>query len=324
MLDSRIQNLLDQATANAPWLASLLLAALIAMELARIAISAFGASPLKTPQPAGPHRPVAAAPKSVDVQGIVAAHLFGTATADAVVADPANAPVSTANLTLAGTIATQDPKHGVAIISVGGGPSKVYSVGELVGGATVHSVYLDRVLLDRGGSLEALTLPHADGSPAGPAPAPRAGAVFGGNSRTAAAVDNIRRMVQSDPSILTEVMRTVPSYDNKAGRLRGFRAYPGRNRMAFSKLGLKPGDLVTAINGTPLDDPARSQEVFNTIQTSERATVTVERAGQRQEITLNVSQVAQQASKDLEIDGNAAGANNPPTPTTNNEEGNDR
>jgi general secretion pathway protein C len=130
-------------------------------------------------------------------------------------------------------------------------------------------------------------------------------------------------MVQADPSILNEVMRTVPSYDNKAGRLRGFRAYPGRNRTAFSKLGLKPGDLVTAINGTPLDDPQRSQEVFNTIQTSEHATVTVERAGQRQDITLNVSQVAQQASKDLDIDQNAQGASNPPAPAPN-EDANDR
>ena len=326
MLDSRVQNLLGQASANAPWLASLLLAALIAIEIVRIAISSFGASPLKTPQPAAPRRP-AAAHASVDVQRVVAAHLFGLATADSAAVDPASAPASAANVMLAGTIATQDPKHGVAIISDGGGPSKVYSVGETVGGATVHSVYLDRVLLDRGGTLEALTLPRVDGAP-NTATAPQHPApMFGGDPRGAAAVENIRRMVQSDPSILNEVMRTVPSYDNKAGRLRGFRAYPGHNRMAFSKLGLKPGDLVTAINGTPLDDPQRSQEVFNTIQTSEHATVTVERAGQRQDITLNVSQVAQQASKDLEVDGsaqgNTSGGSSPPAPSPN-EEVNDR
>jgi hypothetical protein len=62
---------------------------------------------------------------------------------------------------------------------------------------------------------------------------------------------------------------------------------------------------VTAINGTPLDDPQRSQEVFNTIQTSDHVTVTVERAGQRQDISLNIAQVAAQAEKDLE-DPNSA------------------
>jgi general secretion pathway protein C len=107
-------------------------------------------------------------------------------------------------------------------------------------------------------------------------------------------------MVQQDPGLLDQVMRTVPSYDNVAGKLRGFRAYPGRNRAIFNKLGLKPGDLVTAINGTALDDPQHSQDVFNTIQTSDHVTVTIDRAGQKQDLTLNVAQVADQASRELE------------------------
>jgi general secretion pathway protein C len=124
-------------------------------------------------------------------------------------------------------------------------------------------------------------------------------------------------------------MRTVASYDNAAGKLRGFRAYPGRNRAIFSKLGLKAGDLVTAINGTPLDDPQRSQDVFNTIQTSDHVTVTIERSGQKQDITLNIAQVAAQATKDLESESNGAAPpansatpSNPP-PNSNNENSNE-
>jgi hypothetical protein len=101
-------------------------------------------------------------------------------------------------------------------------------------------------------------------------------------------------------------MRTVPSYDNSAGKLRGFRAFPGKNRQIFAKLGLKSGDLVTAINGTQLDDPQRSQEVFNTIQTSDHVTVTVERGGQKQDISLNIAQVAAQATQELESSPSAA------------------
>jgi general secretion pathway protein C len=137
----------------------------------------------------------------------------------------------------------------------------------------------------------------------------------GADPRTVAAVENVRRLVQQDPGILDQVMRTVPSYDSAAGKLRGFRAYPGRNRQIFNKLGLKPGDLVTAINGTALDDPQRSQEVFNTIQTSDHVSVTIERAGQKQEISLNIAQVAEQATKDL--DGEASSvpaATAPPAP----------
>jgi hypothetical protein len=119
-------------------------------------------------------------------------------------------------------------------------------------------------------------------------------------------------MVQQDPGILDQVMRTVPSYDNAAGKLRGFRAYPGRNRTIFSKLGLQAGDLVTAINGQPLDDPQHSQEVFNTIQSSNTVSVTVERGGQKQDITLNIAQVAAEATRDLEGDNPAAARSSVP------------
>src|SRR5712672_1285999 len=317
MLDSRTHEWLSRLQGNGPRLASLGLAALIAVELARIAISLLGGGPVKSPQPAVAGVAPRAQHTGLDIQGVVSAHLFGIAAPDPSAQDPANAPQSTANLVLAGTIATQDPKRGVAIIS-DGGPAKVYSVGDNVGGASLHSVYLDHVILDRGGALETLSLPRLIGPGMhGPAVVRRPN---GGDARTVAAVDNIRRLVQQDPGILDQVMRTVPSYDNAAGRLRGFRAYPGRNRQIFNKLGLKPGDLVTAINGTPLDDPQRSQDVFNTIQTSDHATVTIERAGQKQDITLNIAQVAAQATRDLEGDANSSAAgppNGPPQPGGN-------
>jgi general secretion pathway protein C len=326
MLDSRTHEWLARLQGNGPRLVSLALAALIAVELARIAISLLGGGPVKSPQPVLSSPAPRAQHARLDVQSVVSAHLFGVAGPDPTIQDPANAPQSTANLVLAGTIATQDPKRGVAIIS-DGGPAKVYSVGDNVGGASLHSVYLDHVILDRGGALETLLLPRLLGPGMNAPPVVRRPS--GADPRTVAAVDNIRRLVQQDPGILDQVMRTVPSYDNAAGKLRGFRAYPGRNRQIFNKLGLRPGDLVTAINGTPLDDPQRSQDVFNTIQTSDRVTVTIERGGQKQEITLNIAQVAAQATKELDAEANSAtGAppNSPqpgPSPNSSNENPNE-
>ncbi|HLZ98717.1 MAG TPA: type II secretion system protein GspC [Steroidobacteraceae bacterium] len=294
MLDTRTNQWLSRLQGNGPAYVSLILAALIAVELARMAIFLLG-GPAKTPQPVVNRPAIPHVRPGVDVQSVVSAHLFGVAAVEPGTQDPTNAPLSSANLVLAGTIASRDPKKGVAIIS-DGGPSKVFSVGDNVSGATLHSVYLDHVILDRGGVLETLMLPRQVAGGLGMAPARRPGA----DPRTVAAVDNIRRLVQQDPGILDQVMRTVASYDNAAGKLRGFRAYPGKNRAIFNKLGLKPGDLVTAINGTVLDDPQHSQEVFNTIQTSDHVTVTIERGGQKQDITLNIAQVAAQATKDLE------------------------
>jgi general secretion pathway protein C len=305
MLDTQKNEWLSRLRGNGPTYVSYALAALIAVELVRLALALLS-GPVKSPEPVLT-RPAQGRPHAgVNVQSVVSAHLFGVPVIEPGSQDPANAPLSSANLVLAGTIATQNPKKGVAIISDAGGPSKVYSVGDNVNGASLHSVYLDHVILDRAGALETLVLPRSLAGGRGPTPRPR-----NGDNRTVAAVDNIRRMVQQDPGILDQVMRTVASYDNAAGKLRGFRAYPGKNRAIFGKLGLKPGDLVTAVNGTALDDPQRSQEVFNTIQSSDHVTVTIERGGQSQDISLNIAQVAAQASRDLQ-GGDQPGA--PPAP----------
>jgi general secretion pathway protein C len=313
MLDARSPEWLARLQGNGPRLLTFALAALIAVELARIALALLGSKPVESPQPVS--RAAAQTPRGQrDAESVVAAHIFGVAPPEAASQDPANAPQSTANLQLAGTIATQDPKHGIAIIS-DGGPSKVYSVGDNLGGASLHSVYLDHVILDRGGALETLQLPKQFVSTA--VAAPRRGA----SQRTVSAVENVRRLVQQDPGILDQVMRTVPSYDGLAGRLKGFRAYPGRNRMIFNRLGLKPGDLVTAINGTPLDDPQHSQEVFNTIQSSDHVVVTIDRGGEKQDITLNIAQVTGQALRDLgeaPPGGPPAGVPGPPSGPTPN------
>ncbi len=301
MLDARTQAILSRLPRNAPWLASLALGALLSVELARITAMLIGASPVKPVQPAAAPAPTRPLRQPIDAQSIANAHLFGAFTADPSSQDPSSAPLSSANLVLAGTIATQDPKHGVAIIS-DGGPSKVYSVGDNVSGAALFSVYLDHVVLNRAGTLETLVLPRQL-PPARPTVAAQPAPPL--NRPAAASVENLRRMVQQDPGILTQIMRAVPSYDNGAGKLRGFRIYPGRNRAAFNGLGLRPGDLVTAINGTALDDPQRGQDIMNTIESSDRATVTIERGGTTQDVSLNIAQVAAEASRDLSVPGAA-------------------
>src|ERR1700722_2664523 len=102
MLDTRSNEWLSRLQGNGPRLVSLALAALIAVELARIAISLLSGGPVKSPQPvlssAAPRSPHA----GIDVQGVVSAHLFGVATVDPGAQDPSNAPQSSANLLLAG------------------------------------------------------------------------------------------------------------------------------------------------------------------------------------------------------------------------------
>jgi general secretion pathway protein C len=286
MLDTRTTEWLSRLQANGPSAIAWVLGALIAVELARIA-AALLSGQVKSPEPVVE----ASAPRpkpGVNVQAVVSAHLFGVAVADPSAQDPNSAPLSSANLMLAGTIATENPKKGIAIIS-DGGPSKVFVVGDNVSGASLYSVYLDHVILDRGGKLETLLLPRrfAGGSRAAP-------------RRLAAADVRSAPKIRNVNSILQQVLRPVASYDSAAGKFRGFRAYPGRNRAMFTELGLKPGDLVMAINGQPLEDAQQSEKVFNTIQTDASVTITIERGGNRQDISLNVADLPAKAAQDLE------------------------
>jgi general secretion pathway protein C len=226
----------------------------------------------------------------VDVERIVSAHLFGVAGAPAAAdADPNAVAATRLNLVLAGTIAHADPKRGYAILGESAAGARVYSVGKTVaGGAKLHAVYPDRVILDRGGKLESLLLPKqfqggAASAAAGPAPAPDP--MLG---------QRLQEFAAQNPGAITEIIRPQPVFAN--GQQRGYRVYPGRNRQQFSRLGLMPGDLVTAINGTPLDDPARGMEILQSMNSATQVTVTVERNGQSTQVSINNAVVAAEAA----------------------------
>jgi general secretion pathway protein C len=161
----------------------------------------------------------------------------------------------------------------------------------ITGGTKLHAVYPDRAIIDRGGRLESLMLPKkfsgegmnaaAPGLPPGAAPDPMLG-------------ERLRQLAVSNPSAITDILRPQPVFAN--GQQRGYRVYPGRNRQQFNKLGLLPGDMVTAINGTPLDDPARGMEVLQTMNSAANVTVTVERNGEPVQVNINNAQIAQDAA----------------------------
>src|SRR2546429_233972 len=109
------------------------------------------------------------------------------------------------------------------------------------------------------------------------------------------AIERMRRMISEQPGLLADVLRPQAVLDPASHRMNGFRVYPGRNRAAFMRLGLRPGDQVTAINGTPLDDRERGEQILRTLGSSSEARVTLIRGGQQQDLTLNIAQVAQEA-----------------------------
>ena len=277
------------ALLRAPQILTFVLALAVAAQLALIVVGLTS----RTRQAAPAAAPLAPVPP-LDIGTLVNSHLFGNAAVQATAGDAANAPATSMPLVLAGLLATDDPKEGMAIIGESAQAAKVIAVGQQVpGGAQLHSVYNDRAIIDRSGALESLYLPRRTGGPApmaaAPPPPPQ------GAESNEAMVERMRRLVSEDPGLIGQVMRPQPVF--AGGKMRGFRLYPGSNRQAFARMGLRPGDLVTAINGTPLDDKDRAQEIFNTLGSSADARVTVTRNGRQQDLVLNIAQIANEAAQ---------------------------
>lgn len=259
----------------------LLLIIALGLDAALILTRALGAGEA-LPSAAAPSNSLPFGPRSHNPQlllaTVVEAHLFGSAP----VAASGNAPPTTLPLVLTGVIA--DPGHpdkGQAILGPNAAAARLYSVGAAVSGGTyLHAVYADHVLLERNGALETLMLPRTPlpGTRYTPPP-PQSGSLL--SARNA--------------SLLAGLLNVQPVFSQ--GKLTGYRIFPGgpHGVQAFQQLGLHPGDLVVAINGTNLDDPARALEILQTLSSSGSAQVTVSRNGTPMEVNLDLSSLSNDA-----------------------------
>ena len=270
----------------------------IAYQLAALTwVVAPGAAPLAVPAARAPApAPGPSGSAAADLEAVAAMRLlFGEpAKETAPVAAPVtDAPDTTLSLDLKGILAfaENDPNGGKAIISANRGEDKTYNVGQTIdpaSGTTLHSVFEDRVLLDRGDRLETLRLPKevqgAAGAPRArnPVMAPPVAAPPPGN-------ETLRNVISQNAGRLTDIIRIVPNLDQ--GKVTGFRVQPGRDRAAFDALGLMPNDVVTDINGVVLDDASKGLQAFEALGEATMANVTVLREGTPQALVIDTTQL---------------------------------
>ena len=270
--------LVGQLIARAPRWITTLLVVLLGVRAATLVAGLAGGAALPAPEAVKPP-PVR---NVVDVPSILRANLFGQSPPAA-----GNAPVTSMPLLLGGVIADMDEKRGFAMLGTSPTDIKLYRVGETVpGGARLHAVLVDRVLLDRGGTLETLLLPRRTD-----ASAPPPFTVSGGPQP----MQRVQQAIRDNPALINQVIQRQPVLAD--GRLRGIRVYPGSNAQAFTRLGLRAGDMVTAINGTTLEGQTRGEEIFNSLNGAAEARVTVVRNGSTLDLQLNLAEVASEAER---------------------------
>ncbi|HEU0197398.1 MAG TPA: type II secretion system protein GspC [Nevskiaceae bacterium] len=200
----------------------------------------------------------------------------------------ATAPETHLNLKLLGILANRlYPGQSRALIAPGGEADKPYALGQAItSGVLLKAIFPDRVVLLRNGSLETLRL-HLnqgdDNTPESNVPI----AVAGEAGNSAVKLSSIRTKLLANPSIAGQFIRVQPVAGNAGQGQEGYRIFPGPNRSAFAASGLHPGDIVTAVNGVPLNNPAQTLQLLSELSRAQSVTLTIKRGGQTQTKTLN-------------------------------------
>ncbi|MCX7058386.1 MAG: hypothetical protein NTZ79_14730 [Proteobacteria bacterium] len=208
------------------------------------------------------------------------------------IALPSELHAAPGSLSLRGTIALGDPTRGFAIISISGAAG-LYAVGADLGGAVLHEVYADHVVLDRNGAFESLemTKPDRDFVYAGNASAP--GGSSGSDDATPyrpPSAEELRERVAVATAPLAAVIKAHPLMNG--GDYRALVVEPGSDAETFRRLGLRPGDQIMAVNDKHVT-PETFDVLAKDIKAGRKVRLYINRAGDGpEEITLNAAAVA--------------------------------
>ncbi len=273
--------------ARLPPLAMLLLVAVLAWQLAGLLWVLVPMPQSAAWKPAPGFVDPATGKVALNADALAAAHLFGQYQASASSASLANAPDTQLNFTLLGILSGSTEKESLALIAKDATDEAPYAIGDDVSpGVNLQAIFPDRVILSRNGRLETLRLDKD-----APSNAPISTLVSSvtepqeGTPAAAQMLSQIKEQVLTDPTKAANFIRVQP-ISGESG-LKGYRVYPGPERGAFNAAGLKPGDVVTAINGTSLSDPAQALQLLQGLSQASSMSLTVDRNGVSQSVNVS-------------------------------------
>jgi general secretion pathway protein C len=217
------------------------------------------------------------------------------------------APATTLAMILRGTLADRNPAAGIAVISDGERGERAYRAGEVIGsGVKLAAVYPDHVVLVHEGVEETLKLTRDQNlaptdivRPGQTKVAGRNAAATSSSAATSPAspgsTQNVRassdlqqtlERLRQNPDELAKRVQIMPVLDG--GKLTGVRVSAGTDTALMNQIGLRAGDVVTAVNGAPVDSLARGQQIIESLRKAASARVTVMRDGKPTEITISL------------------------------------
>ncbi len=191
------------------------------------------------------------------------------------------------DLTLKGILASRSGTRKLAVISRGGEKEDVYRIGNQIAGAEITHIKARRVILERNGVAEALTLKTAE---------PRYGSSFAGlrategitmvSARAGVVSRNLfDRQLQRLPEVLNQA-RAAPYWDNN-GHDAGFRIVDIEPDSVFDKLGLLREDVIVSLNGVSVRNNREALAAYQSFKSADALQVGLLRDGR--EVTIDFS-----------------------------------
>ena len=173
------------------------------------------------------------------------------------------------------------PSGGAAIFAMPDGSQRLVRIGrEIQPGMTLTGIGISHATLSSGGGALRMELNKPGAVPvaqAAPTPAPTPAAV---PAAPASAPDRQRETLQ---------YRTGLTPVKAGGRTTGFAIKPGASLPMLERAGLRPGDVLLAVNGQPFDREEKVVELAGEIAGSYTAEFEYERAGKRMKSAVEIN-----------------------------------
>lgn len=185
-------------------------------------------------------------------------------------------PIAELGLILKGTIA--GPKEIARAIIESKNEQKIYKINDEIMGATLLAIFRNKVIMNVNGQEQMLVMEESpSGSkspgvsgPVSPSRMPRGLGPMGASSGMTSVMKNLDQYIGK--------ARVIPYF--KGGEPYGFRVSNlGSDAMVY-ELGVRAGDVIRSVNGTPIRTPEDAFKVYQQYQNESSVQIELERNGQ--------------------------------------------
>ncbi len=196
--------------------------------------------------------------------------------------------LSSIGIKLLGTMAfVGEATHGMAIVEASG-HSKLWIVGTMLEDAQLLEVYPDYIVIGRAGHSELIAMPNSRNAGGGA----ELNAHRTSHHAPPLTHEAVKQRIATATAPLANVLTAEPLM-NADDQYMGLIVNPNGNEYAFKQLGMKPGDVIIAVNGLQLN-PDTLQLLNTELRSGRSVTASINRPGRGpMELKLNPSAVTQ-------------------------------